>query len=152
MTHRGLISARKLNRARVLLLSDVAHHKGRKSDPEIAALLDLGTATVAHIRRRFVQEGLEATLNEKARTGRPVQISGLQRAAVTALACSNPPSGYARWSLRLLADKAVELELIEQLSHTKAGQILKENLSNVGGSDLPRSRRKDDVWDKIRMR
>lgn len=127
MTHHGVISARKLNRARVLLLSDEGHPKGRKTDPEIAEVLGISTATVGHIRRRFVQEGLEAALNEKPRSGRPRQISGSQRAAVTALACSKPPEGYAKWSLRLLADKVVELELIDRISHTKVGDILKDN-------------------------
>ena len=127
MTHHGVISARKLNRARVLLLSDEGHPNGRKTDPEIAEVLDISTATVGHIRRRFVQKGLEAALNEKPRSGRPKQISGSQRAAVTALACSEPPEGYAKWSLRLLADKVVELELIEHISHTKVGDILKDN-------------------------
>ena len=78
MTHSGVISARKLNRARVLLLSDEGCPHSRKTDPEIAVVLGMSPATVAHIRRRFVQEGLEATLNEKPRSGRPVQISGLQ--------------------------------------------------------------------------
>lgn len=127
MTHSGVTSARKLNRARVLLLSDEGCPNGRKTGPEIAEVLGISTATVAHIRRRFVQEGLEASLNEKPRSGRPTQISGLQRATVTALACAEPPAGYAKWSLRLLADKVVELELMEHISHTKVGDILKDN-------------------------
>ena len=69
-------------------------------------------------------------LQDKPRSGRPVQIDGIQRAQITALACSTPPEGYARWSLRLLADKAVELGFVEHLSHNHTGQILKKTNSN----------------------
>jgi hypothetical protein len=65
-------------------------------------------------------------LQDKPRTGRPVEIDGKQRAQVTALACSEPPEGYARWSLRLLADKVVQLEYCEHISHTEVAEILKK--------------------------
>jgi transposase len=126
LTHSGVISARKLNRARVLLLSDEARATGRKTDPEIAEVLGISEATVVRVRRRFVQEGLEAALNEKARPGKPKQLSGKDKAAVVALACSDPPEGYARWSLRLLADKLVELELVDTISHTSVQEVLKK--------------------------
>ena len=126
MTHRGVNSARKLNRARVLLLSDEARPTGRKTDAEIVEVLGISAATVVRIRRRFVQEGLEAALNEKARPGKPKQLSGKDKAALVALACSDPPAGYARWSLRLLADKLVELELVDSISHTSVKEVLKK--------------------------
>jgi len=130
MTHKGVISARKLNRARVLLLSDEARSSGRKTDAEIAEVLDISEATVVRIRHRFVQEGLEMALNEKARPGAPKQLSGKDKAAVVALACADPPQGYARWTLRLLADKLVELELVDAISHTSVRTVLKKmNLS-----------------------
>ncbi len=130
LTHSGVISARKLNRARVLLLSDEARPDGRKTDQEIAEVLEVSEATVVRIRRRFAQEGLEASLTEKPRPGKPRQLSGKDKAAVVALACADPPEGYARWNLRLLADKLVELELVDHISHTKVKEVLKKtNLS-----------------------
>jgi len=65
-------------------------------------------------------------LNDKQRTGRPVGLSGEQKAKITALACSTPPKGYARWSLRILADRVVELDYVEDISHTEVGRILKK--------------------------
>ena len=130
LTHSGVISARKLNRAQVLLLSDEGRPDGRKTDQEIADVLESSTATVVRIRRRFIQEGLEVALTEKPRPGKPRQLSGKDKAAVVALACSDPPEGYARWSLRLLADKLVELELVDSISHTSVKEVLKKtNLS-----------------------
>ena len=130
LTHSGVISARKLNRAQVLLLSDEGRTDGRKTDQEIAEVLEISTATVVRIRQRFVQEGLAAALTEKPRPGKPRQLSGKDKAAVVALACSDPPEGYARWNLRLLADKLVELELVDHISHTSVKEVLKKtNLS-----------------------
>ena len=73
----------------------------------------------------YKKKGLKL-LEDEPRSGRPIQISGEQRAKITALACSEPPEGYARWSLRLLADKAVELDYLEHLSHTEVADILKK--------------------------
>ena len=130
LTHSGVISARKLNRAQVLLLSDEGRPTGRKTDQEIANVLEISTATVVRIRQRFGQEGLEAALTEKPRSGKPRQLSGQDKAVVVALACSDPPEGYARWNLRLLADKLVELELVDHISHTSVREVLKKtNLS-----------------------
>lgn len=130
MTTRGQTSARKMNRARVLLLSDEAQAKGSKTDQQIMELLDISAATVVRIRQRYVEGGLAAALNEKARSGRPKEIKANQEATVMALACSDAPAGYAKWSLRLLADKLVELELLDSISHNAVGQILKKaNLS-----------------------
>jgi transposase len=89
--------------------------------------------TVGHWRDGYVRKGL-ACLADAARSGRPVELDGQQRAKVTALACSAPPPGYSRWNLRLLADKAVELDYCEALSHTSVGQILKKTNSSPIGS------------------
>lgn len=69
-------------------------------------------------------------LSDKARSGRPIEISGTERAKITALACSDAPEGHAKWTLRLLADKVVELGICEELSHTHAGEILKKTTYN----------------------
>jgi transposase len=81
--------------------------------------------TVANWRDNYHEVGLQC-LHDKARSGRPIVITGKQRAQVTALACSKAPAGHARWGLRLLADKVVELGYCDSLSHTHAGNILKK--------------------------
>ena len=122
---RKATSAREQTRARVIDLL------ARREHPEsIARLLGVGIATVYNLQRRFLAEGLEATLKDKPRSGKPKRITGEQKARLTALACTDAPSGHARWTLRLLADKAVELGLIDQISHNEVGQILKKTSSS----------------------
>ena len=130
LTRGGTIKVRKYKRARVLLLADEAHAAGNKSDEEISERVDISMASIHRIRRRFVEEGLEAALDEKPRPGKPKTFSGEQRAQITALACSQPPEGYARWSLRLLADKLIELELVDSISHVTVQDVLKKTNSN----------------------
>jgi transposase len=91
----------------------------------VAETLNVSHITVGSWRDNYNQIGL-ACLQDQARSGRPIEIDGSQRAKITALACSEPPVGYGRWTLRLLADKAVELEYSEHLSHTKVSEILKK--------------------------
>jgi transposase len=93
-------------------------------------LLQVTPQTVFNVKRRFLTGGLQAALYDQPRSGRPVEISGTQRAKITALACSKPPKGRARWTLRLLADKVVELGYCESLSHTQARKILKKTTSS----------------------
>ncbi|MDQ3247996.1 MAG: helix-turn-helix domain-containing protein [Chloroflexota bacterium] len=130
LTVQGSVNVRKLNRVKILLLADEQQALGSQTDQAIAQKLDIGVATVERIRRRYCEAGLGAALHEQPRAGRPPGISGEERAKITALACSTPPEGYARWSLRLLADKAVALELVETISHNAVGQILKKTPSN----------------------
>lgn len=130
LTLGGTIGARKLNRVKILLLADENHANGQKTDKEIAEKLDISPATVVRTRQRYGEERLAEALNEKPRSGRPLVISGETRAQITALACSTPPEGFGQWSLRLLADKAVELHFIETISHESVGTILKKTLSN----------------------
>ncbi len=132
LTTSGIASARKINRARILLLCDEDNPNGSKNDKEVAEILNISRATVVRIRQRFIEQGLPEALNEKSRSGKPQQLNGKQKAQVTALACSKPPTGYARWTLRLLATKLVELEMIEAISHKTVGEILKKtNLSLI---------------------
>jgi putative transposase len=129
-TMQGRIKVRQYKRIQILLVADENHEIGGKTDKEIAKQLGVSAATVERTRRHYVENGLESALNEQPRSGRPRQISGETRAKITALACSTPPEGYGRWSLRLLADKAVELEFIEHISHDAVGDILKKTKSN----------------------
>jgi len=129
LTRNGEAKARQLTRARVLLLSDENRKKGAKSDDQICDILDVSLATIHRIRRQFVEEGFHEALDEKPRSGRPQLFSGKDAAHVTALACSDPPEGYGRWSLRLLADKAVELGYVESISYRTVSNILKKTNS-----------------------
>jgi transposase len=92
--------------------------------------LQVTPQTVFNVKRRFLASGFEAALSDQPRSGRPPSIDGKQRAKITALACSKPPQGRARWTLRLLADKVVELGYCESLSHTQARRILKKTNSS----------------------
>lgn len=116
-------SAREQTRARVLdLLFRTEHPK------QIALVLQVGIATVYNIQKRFLEEGFAAALKDKPRSGKPPVIKPEAKAKITALACSDAPSGYARWTLRLLADKAVEMNYIDSISHMEVGRILKKTL------------------------
>lgn len=92
----------------------------------MAAALQAGVATVFNIKRRYLSEGLAAALHDKPRSGKPARISGESRAKITALACSTAPEGRARWTLRLLADKAVEFGIVEAISHNTVKEVLKK--------------------------
>ena len=131
LTSSGTIKVRKYRRARVLLLANEAHREGCKTDAEIAERVGISIPTIQRIRQRFVEEGLEAAINEKPRPGKPETFSGQQRAEITALACSAPPIGYTRWSLRLLARKLVELEMVESISHVTVREVLKKTNSSL---------------------
>lgn len=127
LIRQGEAKARRLNRARILLKADEG-----LSDEQIAAMLDTGSATVGRVRQRFVEEGMEAALCERPRRGQRPKLSGRDEAHLVAVACSAAPDGQARWSLRLLADKVVELGLVESLSHETVRQVLKKTSLNLG--------------------
>jgi putative transposase len=116
----GTLSARKFKRATALLELD----RG-KTLIEVAATLQVSYPTVSSWRDKYTRLGLRS-LDDAPRSGRPIEIDGTQRAKITALACSDAPEGHARWSLRLLADKAVESGLCEHVSHSLVGDVLKK--------------------------
>ena len=91
----------------------------------VSKTLQVTQTTLSTWAKKYQENGLQV-LSDKPRSGRPVEIDGNQRAKITALACSDPPAGYAEWNLRLLADKAVELGYCENLSHTSVRRILKK--------------------------
>ncbi len=122
---RGTTTARTQTRARILDLL----HRDQHPD-EIGTLLQVSLQTIFNVKRRYLTGGLEVALFDQPRSGRPIRIDGTQRAKITALACSAPPEGYARWSLRLLADKAVELQLCDSVSHNAVKEILKKTNSS----------------------
>jgi transposase len=128
LLRRGKAATRKLTRARILLKAD----EGR-SDAEIAAALDVGTATVGRIRQRFVEETLGA-LDEHARPEAQRQWTGTQDAHLIAVACTPAPAGHARWMLRLLADKVVELGFADALAPETVRRVRKKTPSNHGNT------------------
>ncbi len=130
LVNTGTTKARTLTRARILLLADEVPGGPAKTDGQIVDSLGVCLRTVAITRERFIQGGLQAALYEHPRPGQPRKLSGKAKAHLTALACSHPPEGHARWTLRLLADKAVELGLAESLSHETVRQVLKKTTSN----------------------
>ena len=117
----GSGSNRKHNRARILDLLEQ-----NKSAAEIGVLLGCSPTTVYNVKHRYQAEGLESALTEKPRSGKPPRITGEQKARITALACSDAPEGHSRWTLRLLADKAVTLGFCDSISHNHVREILKK--------------------------
>ena len=122
----GEDKARKITRCRILLLAD----QGR-TDQEISGALNVCLATIFNIRRRHCQEGLERAISEGARSGQPPKFKGKSLAKITAIACSKPPEGRAKWSLRLLADRVIELDIVETISHVSIRNILKKTNSSL---------------------
>ena len=123
----GKAAARKLAHARILLKADEAEGGPGWGDEQIAEALDVGLSTVARVRQRFVEEGLEAALVRRptARTYAR-RLDGAGEARLTALACSAPPDGRKRWTLGLLADRMVALGHAEQLSYETVRRVLKK--------------------------
>lgn len=112
-------SRRKFTRAHILLRLEE-----QMLPVEISKYLKCSLATVYNVKRRYLSEGLEASLGEKPRSGKPTTISSEARARIIALAYSEPPIGHTRWSLRLLAAKALELGICDAISHQMVRQIL----------------------------
>jgi transposase len=123
----GKKSSRAITRARVLLLSDE-----HVPDEEICQQLDVGRVTVYRIRRKYRDGGLAQALHDKRRSGAPSKIDGRVEASLTMLACSAPPEGYGRWTLQLLADKLVELQVIDAISLESVRTALKKTNLNRG--------------------
>ena len=131
MIARGKADARKLAHARVLLQADEAEGGPARVDEEVASALDVSVRTVERVRQRFVERGVEAALLPKPSPrlyGR--KLDGGQEAHLLALACGRPPEGKARWSLRLLAERMVEPEHVDALSHETVRQTLKKTSSS----------------------
>jgi len=125
----GESSARTQTRVRILLLTD-ENQKKKKGTEEIASVLMCSLPTITAIRKKFVEGGVENALYDKARPGAIPKITGEIEAQLTLLACSAPPEGRARWTLQLLADKLVELKLVDSISDVAVMHRLKKmNLS-----------------------
>ena len=129
----GKAAARKLVRARILLLADQAEASPAKSDPQIVDALGCGRATVERVRQQFVEEGLDQALSPRPST-RTYQrrLDGIAEAHLVAMACGAPPQGRARWTLRLLADRMVALGHVESIAHETVRKTLQKTSSSRG--------------------
>jgi len=121
LTHKGLVKARQLKRAMILLKADEG-----LTDPQIMAALNVSRPTVERIRKRYVEGGLEKALNEDPRPGQRRKLDGRGEAHLIALACSQPPAGHDHWTLRLLAGKLIELDVVEVISYETVRRTLKK--------------------------
>jgi len=130
MLTKGKQSVRSLKRAQVLL----ALHQGN-TPSAVAQLVSVSPAMVYNIRNRYVAEGLAVALREKPRPGQPSKFDKAAQAHLTALACSQAPDGRSRWTLRLLAERLVELRLVESISHQAVGEQLKKTPLGPGSSN-----------------
>jgi hypothetical protein len=128
----GRHPARSLTKARILLKADVSEAGEGWSDRAISAALDTSVNNVARTRQLLVEEGFEATLSRKynPNSARPRIFDGAAEAKLIALACSPAPEGFARWSLRLLEEKVVELNIVEKASDNTIGRTLKKTSLN----------------------
>jgi len=133
MLSRGKAAARKLMHARILLKADAAAAGPAWEDQSIAEALEVGRATVERVRKEFVEEGLEAALERrKPRRVYERKLDGDGEAHLVALACQEPPEGRSRWTLRLLADRMVQLEYVDQISYQTVRRTLKKTRSSLG--------------------
>ena len=130
LTRTGKRAASKILHARILLEADEGEHadsSDKKTDKMIGALLQVNESTVKRVRKRLVFEGLESALSRKTHSKtRPRIIQGDEEAHLIAICCSQPPEGRTRWTLNLLSDRLVELEIVESVSASTVGRVLKK--------------------------
>jgi transposase len=140
LTRSGNAPARVQTRARILLLADRSSDNGsqgeRRSHLQITESLSVSSPTISAICRRFVGEGMESALYEKPRPGQTPKITGEVEAQLVLLACSDPPKGSARWTMQMLADKLVELRLVDSISDSAVCDRLKKTRSSRGKSSV----------------
>ena len=133
LVSRGRAAAYKQTHARILLLGDEAQEGGAMKDDEIVRVLKVGSATVERVRRRCVEEGVEAALGRKEQLNRrQKKLDGQGEAHLIAMACSQPPEGRAGWTLQLLAEQLVECDIVDSISTETVRQTLKKTNSSLG--------------------
>lgn len=133
LTTTGKHAAYKINHARILLKADLNQENGGYSDEAIASAIDISIPTIERVRRRFVTEGVDAALNYRSGRGRKQKrLDGNSEAHLLAIACSEAPQGHERWTLRMLANKMVELDYVESISHETVRQTIKKTKLNLG--------------------
>ena len=125
---KGKAAARKRTHAQVLLKADAGEHGPAWTDEQIVEAFELGSCTVQSIRKRFVEEGLDAAIERKkqCRPSRQRVLDGEKEAKLVAICCSEAPEGRTRWTLRMLGDELVRLEIVDSISHETIRQTLKK--------------------------
>ena len=136
MIHSGRHAAGRLARARIMLKADVSEAGEGWSDSRIMEALDVSASLDYDVRKQLVEQGFEAVLTRKTREKPPTPaiFDGAKEARLIALCCSSPPAGRARWTLRLLEKKVVELDIVEAASDSTIGRVLTRNLPPPGGA------------------
>ena len=130
---KGKVAAQKRIHAQILLKTDVGPEGDGWKDEQIAEAFDVGRCTVERVRQRFVEEGLEPALTRKPQQNRiPRKIDGAAEAHLIAAACGKPPEGRKRWTLQLLADRLIVLELVDTVSYETVRRTLKKTKSSRG--------------------
>lgn len=130
LVNKGKIAGYKIKHANILLKADEGEYGPSWTDAQIAEAYNVHETTVRNVRMRFVEKGIEKALNREEQLNRKRKFDGDVEAKLIAVACSKPPEGYSKWSVRLLADKIVEMEILEEVSHTAVHNTLKKmNLS-----------------------
>lgn len=125
----GNASAPRRRHAHILLLADEARARGGLPDSEIASVLGIGRATAERVRKRCVEEGIEAALERRQQVNRkPRKLDGAAEAKLIALACSAPPEGHARWTLKLLGERLVELKIVDSIGPETVRRTLKKTM------------------------
>ena len=144
LVSKGKSPAKRLLKARILLKADASEQGKGWSDGRIIEALDTNMSMVTRVRQQFVEEGLEAVLSRKQRVSpaRTPIFDGEKEARLTALACSTPPEGRARWTLRLLEDKVVELGIVDRASDSTIGRVLKKTRDSLTAKNSGSSRRR----------
>ena len=144
LTRNGKTPAKKFIHARALLLCDASPEGPAWKVADVATALGVTSRTIEHLKKRFVEEGIEAALVRKPRVRPPREIifDGAFEARIIALACSDAPEGYRRWTVRLLADKAVELDFATSVSHMTVQRILKKMNVSLTSKSIGKSRRR----------
>lgn len=133
LTSKGKAQVYKINHARILLKADINSAQGEWTDRAMSQALDISTATIERVRQRFVEQGIEAALNRQVQQKRkPRRLDGEQQAHLIAMVCGPTPAGQGRWTLRLLAERMVELGYVESVSHETVRQTLKKTNLSLG--------------------
>lgn len=131
--NKGCHKSQKYRAAYILLNTDEGEYSRKVSNEQICKVLRIGMRTIDRVKKRFIEEGLEGTL-ERHPSSRVYEgkVDGDLEAKLVSLCCSKPPDGFANWSLRLLADRMVELEYIDYISHVTVGKVLKKTNLSLG--------------------
>jgi len=133
--NKGSHSTKTYRTAYILLNCDIGDYSDKVTNEQISKVLKVGMRTIDRVKKRFIEEGLEAVLERRVSSRiYDVKIDGDVEAKLVQLCCSEPPKGFAKWSLRLLSDKMVELNYVESISHVSVGNVLKKMNLNLGKS------------------